>query len=93
MQNRTIEDLEKIAKKNGWITNPKSKITNSVLKRLNINQTKYGYFACPCKGNEVNKKITINQKEVYTTACPCLNASNEIEENGHCHCHLFFSKI
>ena len=96
MSIRSLEDVKKIAKDHNWILNPNEKIVKSTLKRLNKNMEKFGYFACPCKPNEINEKRTIikdgKRISVYSTACPCLDSQEEIERDGKCRCNLYFEK-
>lgn len=84
---RTMEEVLKIAEENGWVVNPNSKIAESVLRALNRMYERYEVYFCPCKPALANKK---DENGEYLTKCPCKNAQNEINEDGHCHCNLFF---
>ena len=77
---RTREDLEKIAKKQGWILNPNDRVVEGNLRVQNKNFEKYGHYYCPCKADKVDGNI----------CRPCVDSPEEIKEMGHCTCNLYF---
>ncbi len=74
------------ADKKGYKLNTDTDILEKVIKGMQKIKESKGAYYCPCRlvtGNEeVDKKII----------CPCDYHEKEIEENGHCHCYLFFDK-
>jgi len=74
------------AKKAGFVLNKDKKELSAVIKGLKKNEEKHGFRFCPCRvatGNFDEDKIII---------CPCIYHKQEIKDNGHCLCRLFFSK-
>ena len=49
------------------------------MEKENKNYEQFGEYYCPCKIKKTTENI-----------CPCLNAQNEINQNGHCHCLLYW---
>jgi len=76
---RIIEDLEMIAAERGWKLNPDISTVNTILKGQNMLNAKFGAFYCPCKKQKIPENI-----------CPCADSQREINEQGHCHCNLFY---
>jgi ferredoxin-thioredoxin reductase catalytic subunit len=79
---RTLKDLEEIAHQNGWILNPKGQTVQNILRAQNNLIKKLGKPYCPCKPKRVDENL-----------CPCKDAQKEINEEGHCHCDLFYHKL
>jgi len=77
---RTVEDLDRNGKRRGWILNPNEKVVQAVLKRQNIRKEKEGEYYCPCKPAALPENV----------CNPCKGSSSEIEEDGHCHCNLYW---
>lgn len=73
---RTLEDVEAIAKRRGWKVNEKA--VNGILRVQNKFKKELGEYYCPCKKDHIPENV-----------CPCLDAPQEIERDGHCHCNLF----
>ena len=80
---RTKEDLEKVAKQNGWILNPNEKAVLGNLRIQNKNIEKYGFPYCPCRAEKIPENICGENG--------CKWAPQEIKEDGHCHCNLYWS--
>jgi ferredoxin-thioredoxin reductase catalytic chain len=82
--NDLLKKHQAYAKKNNFCLNPNSDIIKSLILAIIKKKHKYGKEYCPCRrisGNkEIDEKIT----------CPCVYHKKEIEEQGHCLCHLFF---
>ena len=75
-----IIDTRTLSSKNTWL----KEILNIVMEGLAKNKDKYGKRYCPCRivtGNEEGDKKII---------CPCIYHKGEIENDGMCHCMLFF---
>lgn len=75
---RSMKDLETIAKSNGWNLNPDHKKVEMLLKGMNSIAKNFGEFYCPCKAKRIPENI-----------CPCKAAQTEIDAKGKCHCGLF----
>ena len=74
------------AKEKGYVLNVDEKQLSAVLRGLARNQEKYGAAYCPCRlrsGDPEKDRINI---------CPCIYHEKEIEEQGACHCRLFFKR-
>jgi len=74
------------AKEKGYVLNVDEKQLSAVLRGLARNQEKYGAAYCPCRlrsGDPEKDRIII---------CPCIYHEKEIEEQGACHCRLFFKR-
>lgn len=58
----------------------------NVLRGLVRNKARFGEQYCPCRirSGDVEKDRDI--------ICPCIYHKQEIEQEGHCHCNLFFDK-
>ena len=74
------------AKKNGWILNPDEKQLQTVIRGLARNTIRFGEQYCPCRlrsgDAEEDRKIV----------CPCIYHRDEVENEGQCHCRLYFQK-
>ncbi|MBP7411118.1 ferredoxin-thioredoxin reductase catalytic domain-containing protein [Methanoculleus sp. 10] len=74
------------AKEKGYVLNVDEKQLSAVLRGLARNKERLGAAYCPCRlrsGDPEKDRIII---------CPCLYHEQEIEEQGSCHCRLFFKK-
>jgi len=89
-QEKEIEEVIKwyqgYAEKNGFRLNPDKKALITIIKGLLNNEKKYGARYCPCR------RITGNLEEDRPKICPCSYHKQEIDQNGHCHCGLFWKK-
>jgi ferredoxin-thioredoxin reductase catalytic subunit len=75
----------KIADKNGYDLNPDVTQLNRLFRHLAENRKNYGKSFCPCKQHfPVQPNID--------PVCPCSTFHDEIEQQGHCECHLFYSQ-
>jgi len=63
--------------------NPDERVVEMVIEGLARNRISRGLRFCPCR------VITGNLEEDQKNACPCVWHKQEIEKEGHCHCHLF----
>jgi len=74
------------AKEKGYILNPDERKLETVLRGLARNRERFGAAYCPCRlrsGDPEKDRIII---------CPCIYHEQEIEDQGFCHCRLFFKK-
>ncbi|PIU75765.1 carbon-monoxide dehydrogenase catalytic subunit [Candidatus Pacearchaeota archaeon CG06_land_8_20_14_3_00_35_12] len=74
------------AKKAGFALNKNKKQLSYVIKGLKKNEDKYGFRFCPCR------IVTGNFEEDRIIVCPCIYHKQEIKDQGHCLCNLFFDK-
>ncbi|MDD1673708.1 MAG: ferredoxin:thioredoxin reductase [Methanomicrobiales archaeon] len=77
---------EEYAHAHGFILNPNEKQLNIVLRGLARIKERTGEQYCPCRvrtGEREKDKILI---------CPCTYHGDEIANEGHCHCNLFFKR-
>jgi len=84
------EDMLKWAKgyaqKQGWSLNKDEKQLGTVIKGLVRNKTRFGRPYCPCRlrsGDEEKDRAI---------ECPCVYHKDEVANEGHCHCHLYFKE-
>lgn len=82
MNHQRIKD---IAEKHGLLLNPDEARIQSVVSRMAQNFEVVGEWICPCKQQhqppEKGKDKT----------CPCPEWLDEIAQQGHCYCRLFFA--
>ncbi len=91
IKRKTLEDVKeyvrKIANRYGWKLNTHMEMFESLIKGLNENFNRLGYYNCPCRDSQENPKLD------QDIICPCTYARNaDVEEYGHCYCALFFRK-
>lgn len=75
---------ERYAEKAGYALNPDEEELDMVLEGLARNKETYGKQYCPCR------PVTGDPEEDQPKICPCKWHEDEIAEDGHCHCMLFF---
>ena len=81
-----LDSVGEYAKKHGYLLNPEDKKLQNVIKGLARNMEKFGKQYCPCR---IRSGDTEKDKEIV---CPCKFHGKEIEEQGSCHCNLYFKK-
>ncbi len=81
-----LDSVAEYAKKHGYFLNPEDKKLQNVIKGLARNMQKFGKQYCPCR---IRSGDTEKDKEIV---CPCKFHGKEIEEEGSCHCNLYFKK-
>ncbi len=79
----TSHFADMVAAKQGWVLNPDTEFTSSLLEGLTINWNRYGYFLCPCRDTEGSASAD------RSVICPCSFAKADIQEHGHCFCALY----
>ncbi len=77
--------LEKNAVKNGYILNPDKERLNKVVGLMTRNFREFGKYYCPCKQHHPLDPET-------DPLCPCEELHEEITENGHCTCKVFYRR-
>lgn len=80
------EFAENAARRNGWIVNPDTEFTDSILEGLAANRTRLGYYLCPCRDSWDDRK---KDRDIL---CPCAYAAEDVREYGQCFCGLFLSE-
>jgi len=74
---------ERIAARLGYALNPDEAHLNRLARHLADNKANHGRYFCPCKQNYPLEPES-------DPVCPCSTFRDEIEQQGHCECHLFF---
>ncbi len=70
---------------NYWL-NPEEKRLDGVIRGLARNKQRFGARYCPCR---IRSGDAEKDKNII---CPCIYHEQEIEEQGSCHCNLFFGE-
>ena len=82
--NNLLNKYKKYAKKEGFRLNPNEQIVKSLILAFIKRKKLKGEHYCPCR------RIIGNKEEDKKIICPCIYHKEEILEQGHCLCHLFF---
>lgn len=69
----------------GYHLNPDAQFTKALVKSLLINQSRYGYWNCPCRRSSGNK---INDLDII---CPCDYRDQDLNDYNACYCGLYVS--
>lgn len=77
------ERLEKYLTEKEFYFNSDPDMVDSILKAMAKRREKLGADYCPCR------RVTGDQEKDAQIICPCVYHEQEIEQDGHCHCHLF----
>lgn len=75
------------AHNHGWELNSDEKQLMTVIRGLVRNTKKFGRPYCPCRlrsGDEEKDRAI---------ECPCVYHKDEVSQQGHCHCNLYFNKV
>ena len=83
---KILKISQEYAKKAGFKLNKDKARLNFILKGLKKNEDKYGYRFCPCR------LVTGDFEKDRNIICPCIYHKDEIANDGHCLCQLFFGK-
>lgn len=86
LKEQIYEWARKYAKKKKYRLNPDKENLDTVINGLAKNKEEYGNRYCPCR------IVTGNEEENRKIICPCIYHKEEIENDGMCHCELFFKK-
>ena len=73
--------LEEYANNNGVALTSDKRKRNIILNGLLKSREKFGETYCPCRVKKVPENI-----------CPCDKMSEDVENQGMCHCNLFVRK-
>jgi len=74
------------AQQHNLVLNPDEKQLATVIRGLVRNREKFGHKYCPCRlrsGDEEKDRAI---------ECPCVYHTDEIANEGSCHCKLYFKK-
>ena len=82
-----LKSLRRYERVSGYKIQPSKKILAVIMKGLLNNVKKHGYKYCPCR------KPTGDVSEDKKIICPCVYHHDEIKEEGHCKCLLYFRKV
>lgn len=74
----------KVAEKHDLELNPDAAQLHRLARSLADNKANHGRYYCPCK-----QHFPLRPEE--DPVCPCPTFREEVEAQGHCVCHLFFS--
>ena len=78
--------LDRDAESAGYHLNPDTEFTKDLVKNLLVNESRYGYQACPCRlASEV-------KEDDLDIICPCDYRDADLEEFGACYCALYVSE-
>jgi len=80
------ERLKSQAAAGGYHLNPDSAAVRGLLRGLLVNESRFGYQACPCR-------LAIGvQDEDLDIICPCDYRDPDLDEYGVCYCGLYVSE-
>jgi len=82
---RLYEKLNREAKQSGYNLNPDLEFTKSLIKGLLINESRYGYWACPCR------LASSKKDEDLDIICPCDYRDADVNGYDACYCCLYVS--
>ena len=83
---KTFRKMQKDAEDNGYHFNPDTPFTKNLIQGLLINQSRYGYQACPCR------LATGKKEQDLDIICPCDYRDPDLGESGACYCALYVSE-
>ena len=90
MSATTVEDLyaalKKDGEKAGYFLNPDQAFVRELLEGLLVNETRFGYRACPCR------LASGERSEDLDIICPCDYRDPDLDEHGACYCALYVSQ-
>lgn len=82
---RNLARLQTIAEKRRLTLNPDQARVQKVVGLMTENFKEHGHYYCPCK-QEDGPPV-----EGTDPLCPCPEMQDEIAQDGHCACRLFFT--
>jgi ferredoxin-thioredoxin reductase catalytic chain len=80
-----LSRLETIAREHGFLLNPDAARVEKVVRLMTENFLAAGEYICPCKQQHKPAQKGMDK------ACPCPEWLNEVAQEGHCFCRLFFT--
>jgi ferredoxin-thioredoxin reductase catalytic subunit len=78
-----LRRLGEIAVAKGYELNPDRARLEKVVGLMTMNNMKFDKYYCPCKQSH-----PLNPETDLT--CPCSTIDQEVAQEGHCFCKLFF---
>jgi ferredoxin-thioredoxin reductase catalytic chain len=79
--------LDREAEAAGYHLNPDLEFTRNLVRGLIVNETRYGYRACPCR-------LASGQKEEdLDIICPCDYRDADLTDYDACYCALYVSQV
>jgi ferredoxin-thioredoxin reductase catalytic chain len=84
LENEIIKWAKDYAEEHGWSLNYDERQLRAVIRGLARNQVRHGERYCPCR---IRAGDPETDREII---CPCIYHADELSEQGHCHCNLFF---
>jgi ferredoxin-thioredoxin reductase catalytic chain len=83
----TIYDrLFREAEGSGYHLNPDTAFTKTLIQGLLINESRYGYWACPCRLADGDKQSDLD------IICPCDYRDADLNDYDTCYCKLYVSR-
>ncbi len=83
---RLFNRLNKDAEAGGYHLNPDTGFTKELVLGLLVNESRYGYQACPCRLASGKKETDLD------IICPCDYRDPDIDDYGACYCGLYVSQ-
>ena len=84
LQEAILTWVREYAASRNWNVNPNEKQLGAVIKGLARNTIRFGEQYCPCRMRTGDLE---KDKEII---CPCIYHEDEVQNDGNCHCRLFF---
>ena len=81
-----FDRLDRDAESAGYHLNPDTEFTKDLVRGLLVNESRYGYQACPCRLASGVKEDDLD------VICPCDYRDQDLEEFGACYCALYVSE-
>ena len=81
-----FDRLDRDAESAGYHLNPDTEFTKDLVRSLLVNESRYGYQACPCRLASGVKEDDLD------VICPCDYRDQDLEEFGACYCALYVSE-
>jgi ferredoxin-thioredoxin reductase catalytic chain len=78
--------LDREAEAGGYHLNPNREHTRILVEGLRVNETRFGYPACPCR------LASGHRTEDLDIICPCDYRDADLAEYGTCYCALYVSE-
>jgi len=85
-EEQILKQSKDYAESKGFALNTNKKILGMVIAALAKNKKEKGQAYCPCRA------LTGKKEEDKKNVCPCAFHLDEIKQDGHCKCRLFFKK-
>ena len=83
---RLSEKLKSEAEAAGYHLNPDVDFTKELVRSLLVNESRYGYWACPCRLASGNKEADLD------IICPCDYRDPDLIDFDACYCSLYVSE-